>query len=122
MADNIPISTGSGEVVASDQRTINDVSVQVQRVDEQGATAIATGQVSVGTSVIYIVTARDTRKSVTIVNQGTGDIYVGPATVSSSNGFKLSSGAGLTIRSTAAVQGISASGTQAVNYIEEYDA
>lgn len=122
MADNIPISTGSGEVVGSDQRSINGVQVQVQRVDEQGSTAIATGQVSVGTSVIYVVTARDTRKSVTIVNHGSSEIYVGPATVTTSNGLKLPSGAGLTVRSTVGIQAISPSGTNSVHYIEEYDA
>jgi hypothetical protein len=67
------------------------------------------------------VAARDTRKDLTLINHGTVDVYVGLATVTTANGVKLPPGAALVIRTTAAVQGITASGTGSVHYIEEYD-
>lgn len=122
MADNVAITAGSGTTVATDERTINSASVHVQRVDEQGATAIASGQVAPTNSAATVVAARETRKRVVLVNHGTVDVYVGPATVTSSNGLKIAPGAALTLYTTALIQGITASGTGAVHYVEEYDA
>lgn len=121
MADNVAITAGSGTTVGTDERTINSVAVQVQRVNEQGSTAIATGQDATDGTAGNIVAARDTRKRLVLVNAGTIDVYVGPATVTTANGVKIPPGASLTLYTTAAVQGITASGTGAVHYLEEYD-
>ena len=122
MADNVAITAGSGTTVATDERTINSASVHVQRVDEQGATAIASGQAAPTGTAGTLVAARDTRKRVVLVNHGTVDVYVGPATVTTANGLKIAAGASLTLYTTALIQGITSTGTGAVHYVEEYDA
>lgn len=124
MADNVAITAGSGTTIATDERTVASVAVQVQRVDEQGSTAFAQGQVTVDTTVggVTVAAARDTRKSIVIVNRGTVAIYVGTGTVSSSNGFLLNAGDGISISTTAAVNAIAASSSSTAHYIEEYDA
>lgn len=123
MADNVNITAGAGTTVGTDERTINSVAVQVQRVDEQGSTAIANGQVSVDTTSggVTVAAARDTRKSLLLRNQGTVAIYVGQGTVSSTNGFLVNPGEALMIQTTAAIKAIAASSSATVSYIEEYD-
>lgn len=123
MADNVAITAGSGTTVGTDERTINSTSVQVQRVDEQGSTAISTSQVTPTTTAGTLIAARDTRKRVIFSNNGSTDAYVGPATVTTSNGFKIPPGYTLTLYTTALVQAIIASGTMtgAVHIVEEYD-
>jgi len=122
MADNVAITAGSGTTVGTDERTINSVAVQVQRVDEQGSTAIANGQVAPTGTAGTLVAARDTRKRVTFLNTGSINVYIGVATVTTANGFVLAPGAAITLNTQALVQAITASGTGAVSYVEEYDA
>jgi hypothetical protein len=124
MADNVAITAGSGTTVATDERTVNSVAVQVQRVDEQGSTAIATGQVVVTTTAATFLAARDTRKRVIIRNNSSTDAWIGPATVTTANGFRVEVGCSLTLYTTALIQAIIASGTMTgdVDYVEEYDA
>lgn len=126
MADDIAITAGSGTTVATDERTIAAVTKHVQRVDEQGSTAIAADDVSVTTTSGSAIAARDTRKQVVILASGdnTADIYVGPSGVDAAtpaNGFRLRPGASVTLRTTAAIHADAVSGTQTLYYIESYD-
>lgn len=123
MADNVAITAGSGTTVGTDERTIGAVAVQVQRVDEQGATAIANGQVTVDTTSggVQVAAARETRKSIIVRNQGTVAIYVGQGTVSSANGFLVNPGEALMIQTTAQIKAIAASSSATTAYLEEYD-
>lgn len=124
MADNVAVTAGSGTTVGTDERTINSVAVQVQRVDEQGSTAIASAQTNVTNSAATLIAARDTRKRVVIVNRQAAAIFVGPATVSTSNGFQIDPGASLTLYTTALIQGITAAasgGSEKTHTMEEYD-
>lgn len=123
MADNVLVDNGAltDYTVSSDERTINSVAVHVQRVNDIGSAAIASGQATVGTSAANIVAARDTRKRVILINHGAGDVFVGPAGVTTSTGLKIPSGASVTLQTTAAVQGIASSAGQSVHYLEEYD-
>lgn len=121
MADNVAITAGSGTNIATDERTINATTVQIQRVVGIGSTAIATGQAAPTGTAGTLVAARDTRNRLVLTNFGTQDVFVGPATVTTSNGHKIPPGASLTLYTTALVQGITSSGTGAVHYIEEYD-
>lgn len=124
MSDNVTITAGSGTTVATDERTINAVAVQVQRVVDQGSTAIATGQVTPTASAATLVAARDTRKYVTIFNGTNMTVYIGPATVTTANGFELRSGAGKDVLNTALLQLIVASATGltgVISYDEGYD-
>jgi hypothetical protein len=59
---------------------------------------------------------------VTIINlDAVITIYVGPPTVTSGNGFPLVAGASIYLPTAALVQGIAASGTPSVAYIEDYN-
>lgn len=124
MADNVAVTAGSGTTVGTDERTINAVAVQVQRMDEIGSSAIATSQVTVTTTAGTLVAARDTRKRLIVSNKSNQDCWVGPATVTTANGFKVEVGFTLTLRTTALLQAIIASGTMngVVEIFEEYDA
>lgn len=106
MADNVAITAGSGTTIATDERTINSTAVQVQRVSPLGGSSIANAHVTVTNSATTIKAATDTQHCVTIVNYQTVPIYVGGATVTTSNGFRLDPGASLTLHTTAEVQGI----------------
>ncbi len=121
MADNVAITAGSGTTIGTDERTINSVAVQVQRVNEQGSTALANGQVAPTTGAATLVAARDTRKRLILLNIGTVPVYVGIATVTTANGLPIAVGASLTLYTTALIQSITASGTGNIAYIEEYD-
>lgn len=110
--------------VATDTRTINSVSEEVQRVVDQGSTAVATAQTNISSTAATLIAARETRKHVTITNRQLAPIFVGPATVTAANGFQIDPGASLTIYTTALLQAITsaASGaTEKVHTVEVYD-
>jgi hypothetical protein len=109
MADDVAITAGSGTTVGADERTINSVAVKVQRVVVEGGTDFATAQYTPTASAATLIAARETRKNVVIYNGSNVDIYVGPATVTTGNGFKVPPGAGLTLTTTKLVQSISSS-------------
>lgn len=124
MADNVAVTAGSGTTIGTDERSINSVTVQVQRVDEQGSTAIDAAQTNVTNSAATLVAARDTRKRVVIVNRQVAAIFVGEATVTTANGFQIDPGASLTLHTTALIQAITAAASGAgekVHTLEEYD-
>lgn len=120
MADNIALPAATGSA-ATDERTINAVTVQVQRIIDIGSTAFANGQVSVAATSTTVVAARDTRKGVLITNRGLVNLFVGTGTVTTAAGYLLYPNESVSIATTAAVNGIAASGTCAAHYIEEYD-
>ncbi len=84
--------------------------------------AIATAQVTVGTSATVIAAARAGRRSITLVNEGTTDVRIGAAGVAAGTGLLLAGAKGqaLTIETAAALSGIVGTGTQAVSVIENY--
>lgn len=122
MADVVAITAGSGTNISTDERTIGGTAQHVQRVNDIGGSAIASGQLAPTTTAATLLAARDTRKRVVFYNVGSVDVYVGPATVTTSNGLKVPAGATLTLHMTALIQAITASGTGSVHYLEEYDA
>jgi hypothetical protein len=122
VADNIAVTPGVGATVATDERTIASTTVQVQRVSEIGSTTIATGQPAPTTTSAQLVAARDTRKRITLVNQGAANVYVGTGTVTTTGGFLIAPGAALTLYVTSAINARTDAGTGAIHYIEEYDA
>lgn len=121
IADNVAITAGSGTTISTDERTINSVTVQVQRIVGIGSTAVATGQAAPTGTAGTLVAARETRNRLVLTNFGSVDVYIGPATVTTSNGHKIPPGASLTLYTTALVQGITSSGTGSIHYVEEYD-
>lgn len=124
MADNFTAQEGAtGKEVATDERTIGAVTVDVQRVTDTGGTSIAAGLVSVTTTSGSAVAARDTRKRVVLLAlaANTGNIDVGPSGVASGSGFPLAPGASVTLHTTAAIHADASTGTQSLAYVEEYD-
>ena len=106
MADTVAITAGSGTAISTDERTISAVAQHVQRVVLLGGSSIANAHVTVTNSATTIKAATETQWEVTIVNYQTVPIYVGPATVTTSVGFRLDPGASISLHTTAEVQGI----------------
>lgn len=87
-----------------------------------GAANLATGQVTTSGTAGTLVSSRTTRRSVTVKNvDSTITVYVGPATVTTSNGFEIKAGESKTFTWTGTIQVIAASGTPVVHYADEYD-
>ena len=90
-----------------------------------GAANLATGQVTADTTAggVAVCAARPTRRLVTLTNLGTTDVFVGTGTVTAATGALLAGvkGATLTLGVTGAVKAVTAGGTQAVSYAEEYE-
>lgn len=124
MADDIQVNAGTGPRVATDERTVGAQTVHVQRVDEQGATAIATGQVTLTSSGPQIAAARETRKRILIRNHHATEIaYIGVSGLSTANGFLLPAATSVELYTTAAVHGRRGGTVDVVvSYLEEYDA
>lgn len=75
-----------------------------------------TAQVSVGTAATLIAAAQEGRDEVTIQQLGTTPVYLGPAGVTTANGFPLPGvvGASVTIPVTTAIYGVVQAGSQTV--------
>lgn len=87
-----------------------------------GAPNYANGQVATSTTAATLVAARVTRRSVSIKNyDATITVYIGAATVTAANGYKLLAGESVSIDATGLIQVIAASGTPTVGYFESYD-
>jgi hypothetical protein len=125
MADNVPITAGSGTTIGTDERTIAATAVQIQRVDEQGSQNTAAGQTTISNTSAAIAAARDTRKRIVIVNRQSVPVFVTSETATTGK-FRLDPGDSVTLYTTAAVNGITSAaytavGDAKVHYIEEYD-
>lgn len=87
-----------------------------------GAANLANGQVALSTTAGTIKAANATRRSITITNlDGAITVYVGIATVTAANGMPLQPGQSISIDSVVLIQGLAASGTPNVAYMESYD-
>jgi len=108
MPDNVDIKDAAGvtRTVATDERSIGGVDAKIQRVVLLGGSSFVAAHVTVTNSATTIKAATETQWEVTIVNYQTVPIYVGPATVTTSVGFRLDPGASLSLHTTAVVQGI----------------
>ncbi len=84
------------------------------------STTIATNQVTVADTATAIKALNTSRRSITIRNQGTTDMFIGSASVTTSTGFSVRAGESISLdRNTAAIYGIVASGSTTVGYLEE---
>lgn len=128
MPDTVAITAGTGTTISTNEETIGGASQHVQRVKTDGATASADGQTTISNTSAAIVTARDTRHAVTIVNRQTVAVWVdtGGGTATTTTSFRLDPGDSLTTRSKTAITAItaaaySAAGDAKVHYFEDYD-
>lgn len=93
-------------------------------VDAGGGTssALAAGQVTLGTTATLIAAARAGRTKITITSTAATVFYVGGSGVTAANGFYVAAAAGasVTLDTAAAVYGVVAAGTLLVAFIETY--
>lgn len=90
-----------------------------------GASSFATSQVGVGITQIQIVPPRigpqgTGRVDVTFYNYGTAVVYVGPNGLTTGNGLPVGPGSSVTLGTTAAVYGLSSTGTQTIAAVETF--
>src|SRR3972149_85169 len=131
MADDVVLpatGTGTPDVrVAADERTIGAQSVKVQHIVKVGSTTNIATQVAVTNTSTTIVSARDTRSALLLVNQQTVAVYIDPSGgTATTSMFRLDPGAGLALPVTSAVTGITsaaytASGDARVHGIGVHD-
>ncbi len=97
-----------------------DASPPVTLVTGDLASSITPAQVTVTTSATLIKAADASRKSVTVQNVGSADVFLGGSGVATGDGYKLAAGSAFTFSGTsAAIYGIVASGTCDVHVISE---
>lgn len=84
--------------------------------------SINAAQATVSTTSGVVVAARAGRKAVTIINEGTTAVRLGAGTVTTAASILLPGvlGASITLESAAAINGIVASGTATVSFIETF--
>ncbi len=114
--------SGNGRLKVDGSAVTQPISGDVGVLSVTGTGSIANNQVSVTTTSSTVVTSRAGRRSLLIVNHGTTDVFLGTGTVTTSNGLLLkgTAGASVSIPTSAAVNGIVASGTQTVSYLEVF--
>ena len=84
---------------------------------------LAVGQISVATTATQIVAARAGRRTLTIITESTTAVRMGPVGVTTGTGILLpgTANTGFTVNGfTGALYGITASGTEAVSFLETY--
>lgn len=87
-----------------------------------GAVRIVTAQVATSTTAATLIGINARRRMVIIRNlDSTISVYVGPATVTSSNGMLIKAGESVNVETVALIQVISASGTPTVATLEITD-
>jgi hypothetical protein len=126
VADGIDVTPGSGaKKVATDERSIGGVTQDVQRIVGIGSTSIVAGQVEVTSTTTTIVSARETRSRLILMNRQTVPVFI-EMTTATTGDLRLEPGDSVTLYTTAEVDGITtnaytAVGDAKVHYIEEYD-
>ena len=128
MAARVAVTAPDSDSLAIIPNADGSVNVDVlNQTQGVGAGSIATSQVSVTSSATLIAAARTGalgigRVAITIENDGTTDVFIGPFGVTTSIGILLPGvkGAALTIPTTAAVYGITGGASQTVSVLESF--
>ncbi len=82
---------------------------------------LANGQVATSTTSAELVATRAQRSNCTVKNLDASiTVWIGTGTVTTANGMELKAGESITLVTTAAINGRSASGTPTIAYVEEY--
>jgi len=135
----ITTSSGPGTtLITTISSSAPDVSVTAVGIDPSstsqpvGSGSINTGQATVGASATLIVASRignggngaggagTGRTAVTISNNGTAVIFIGPAGVTTATGMAIYQNTSVTLNTTAAIYGVVASSTQPATYLETF--
>lgn len=103
-------------------KTGTDGSIATTASEPVGAANLSTTQVTASTTASTLAIARPTRTSVLFRNiDSTISVYIGKATVSSSNGTLLKAGESVSFTSVGLIQVIAASGSPIVSVADEYN-
>lgn len=96
----------------------------IGKSDSSSATAgsIATNQATANTTSSQLCAARTSRRAVTLENLGTTPVYYGALGVTSTTGALLpgATGSNVTLNTSAAIYGVTITGTQAVACVETF--
>ena len=124
MADNVTLP-GAGVIVGARSRTVNSISgVEAQLTEELGSAVVYTTQVNVTNSAATLIAAHSDRLRVRITNRQSEPIFVGPATVTTANGYQIDPGDDKVFQTTALLQAITAAASGAsekTHILEEAD-
>ena len=84
---------------------------------------LGTGQLNVPSSPQTLIEGESpNRRTITVANQGTTDVYLGGPTVSITSGYRLAVGQALVLETTAAVYAVVPTGAAGlVHFLAEYD-
>lgn len=118
MADNFTSEeSGTGKEIATDERSIGGITVDIQRVVNIGDSTWDAGTDATVTTSAESIAARETRSYIlfTTPTTNTANVLVG---TTGDEVFPIAAGGVLTLPITAAVFYKSASGTQTLNWIE----
>jgi len=117
LTNALPAGTNAiGKLAANSGVDIGDVDV----LSVAPPPSFSTGQVAPTTSAGTVVIARPTRRIVNIANRGAVTVFLGPATVTTANGYSLLAGEAKDFVTGALIQGITASGTGSLHVADEY--
>lgn len=119
--EGVPLGTSDG--TATGELGLKVISVGGTAAAPTGAAFMASSQVATSTSEATLVSARATRRSVTVKNIDTSiTVYIGPSSgVTSVSGLPLAAGESISVDTNSEIKVIAASGTPRVAYIETYD-
>lgn len=87
----------------------------------RGAPRLQNGDVEIGTLPTLIVDEDPTRRTVTVRNIGSNDVYLGGENVATGNGFPLAANTNLVLEIRGKVYGIVETGTENVRFLTEGD-
>lgn len=133
--NNVSVSTATGagatQATAAKQDTQITAEQAIQALlgttgikilKSQGAANVSVSQVTASTSAATLAIARATRRGLLIRNTDAAiTVYIGPATVTSGNGFPILAGESLPVTWVGLWQVIAASGSPVVAIADEYD-
>lgn len=87
-----------------------------------GAKRITTGSRDVTSDPKIVVGSSAPRRTITIQNLGSNDVYIGGEDLSTSNGYKLAANAAITLELAGELWAVTESTTENVRYLLEVDA
>jgi len=118
-SNRMPVDIGVANLTFSGNVAISTM------VNPVGTAALATAQITVTTSATIIANARTGasgtgRVSATLYNFSANTVYVGNSAVTTTTGVPIPFGAVLTLNTTAAIYGVTTSGTTKVSVLESF--
>jgi hypothetical protein len=118
----VPDCAGVASSAGSGGRLYTDLTGRLCTSGGGSGTNLATSQATATTTAGQLCAARAGRRAVTLQNLGTTQVFFGPSGVTAATGGILpgSAGSSVTLNTSAAIFGLTGTGTQAVACVETY--